>query len=221
LFRIKICGVTTAKDAQFVTLAGADAIGLNFYAQSRRFVDPTVAEAIVAALPPRVARVGVFVNHGASEIGDLASRLKLDWIQLHGDEPAQLLADLPPIPVLRAFAFDDSATTRVREYVEASQRLNAHLSALLIDASHDGETGGTGKTLDWKLLADTRGTWPTLPLVLAGGLTPFNVAEAIATAKPDAVDVASGVESKPGSKDLLLVRAFVTAAKKGLGEAGK
>src|SRR5262245_37749336 len=108
LFRIKICGVATAKDAQFVTLAGADAIGLNFYALSRRFIDLTTAESIVKALPPRVARVGVFVNHSAVEIGEHVSRLKLDWIQLHGDEPPDLLAALPQIPVLKAFPFASS-----------------------------------------------------------------------------------------------------------------
>jgi phosphoribosylanthranilate isomerase len=96
--------------------------------------------------------------------------------------------------------------------------LNARPAALLIDAPRTAEFGGTGKVVDWKQLAEVRPQLADLPLVLAGGLTPFNVAEAIATVRPDAVDVASGIESKPGSKDLLLVRAFVTAAKKALAE---
>jgi phosphoribosylanthranilate isomerase len=218
LFRIKICGVTSPKDAQFVVLAGADAVGLNFYSASERAITLDVADAIVKSLPPRIARVGVFVNSSAGEISEIADRLKLDWIQLHGDEPVELIAELAGRSVIRAIRFDDSALARIRADLGRCQETQAPMPALLIDAARPGEYGGTGQTVDWKALASVREHFPNVPLVLAGGLTPFNVAEAIAAVRPDAVDVASGVESKPGSKDLLLVRAFVTSAKKAFSE---
>jgi phosphoribosylanthranilate isomerase len=216
LFRIKICGVTSAKDAQFVALAGADAVGLNFYPQSQRCIDMPTAQSIVQVLPSKVFRVGVFVNSAPSDITAVASALNLSWVQLHGDEPPELAAAIGGVSILKAFPFDDGLVTRVREYFDACQRLGARLGGLLVDAPRRGEFGGTGEVVDWKSLAAMRSSLPDLPLVLAGGLTPFNVAEAIAAVHPSAVDVASGVESKPGAKDLLLVRAFVTAAKKAL-----
>jgi phosphoribosylanthranilate isomerase len=218
LFRIKICGVTSPKDAQFAALAGADAVGLNFHPSSPRFISVEIGDAIAKSLSPRVIRVGVFVNSSANEIAGLADRLKLDWIQLHGDEPAEMLADLPGRSIIRAIRFDESVEDRIREFMGACERLNTRPQALLIDSSVAGGFGGTGRKVDWTALAAVRERFPKLPLILAGGLNPFNVAEAIATVRPQAVDVASGVESKPGSKDLLLVRAFVTAAKKALAE---
>lgn len=218
MFRIKICGITLPKDAQLAALAGADAIGINFFSQSKRFVDPATAEKIVAVVPPRVARVGVFVNSSSAEIADVAARVKLDWIQLHGDEPPELLRSLAGRSIVQAFRLGAGDVSPVREYLSGCERLQVRPAALLFDVARPGEYGGTGHTLDWPAIGMVRDQFRKLPLVLAGGLTPFNVAEAIAAVRPDAVDVASGIESKPGIKDLLLVRAFITSARKALAE---
>jgi phosphoribosylanthranilate isomerase len=218
LFRIKICGVTSAKDAQVAALAGADAIGLNFYPGSKRYVDPTFAEKVVAGVPARVDRVGIFVNSPPEEILGIADRLKLTWIQLHGDETPKTLKELPGRSIISAFRLRDSGVTPVREFLAECQQLDVTPSAILFDVARPGEYGGTGHTLDWSSIGAVRDQFRQLPLVLAGGLTPFNVAEAVAAVRPDAVDVASGIESKPGIKDMLLVRAFVQSAKKALAE---
>ncbi|MGE0756807.1 MAG: phosphoribosylanthranilate isomerase [Pirellulaceae bacterium] len=220
MFHIKICGVTTPKDAQFVALAGADAVGLNFYAKSPRFIDLPTAEAIVKSMPARLARVGVFVNSPAELVTEYADRLNLQWLQLHGDEPPEFLAALSGRDVLRSFPFTGSVQPII-DYLNTCRHLNALPRAILIDASHSGEYGGTGTEVDWQQLSEVRSDLGDLPLVLAGGLTPFNVAEAISAVRPDAVDAASSVESRPGSKDLLLVRAFVTAAKRAFAELGR
>lgn len=216
MFRIKICGVTSAKDAQLAALAGADAVGLNFYPQSPRYIDLSTAEKIVGALPRQTARVGVFVNPNPEEAVATAARLKLDWIQLHGEEPAEMIGRFTGHRVLRAFRFGNDSGQAIVDYLSNCQRLETPVAAILIDAAATGELGGTGKLVDWNALVAARPKFGNIPLVLAGGLTPFNVAEAVALTRPDAVDVASGVESKPGTKDMLLLRAFITAAKKAL-----
>ena len=218
MFRIKICGVTTAKDAQVAGLAGADAIGLNFYLRSKRYVDPTLADKIVAGVPARVARVGVFVNNSADEICGIADRLKLDWIQLHGDETPATVKALKGRSIISAFRLGETGVAPVHQFLAACQQLDVLPNALLFDVARPGEYGGTGHTLDWPSIGAVRDQFRQLPLVLAGGLTPFNVSEAVAAVRPDAVDVASGIESKPGIKDMLLVRAFVQSAKKALAE---
>lgn len=220
MFRIKICGVTSAKDAQLAALAGADAIGLNFFPQSKRFIDVPAAEKLVKVIPPKVTRVGIFVNATPPEVIETADRLQLGWIQLHGDEPPEFLQSLVGRQVIRAFRLQGSDISPVRDYLARCEELQRKPDAFLLDVARPGEFGGTGHTLDWKSLAELRDQLRQAPLILAGGLTPFNVTEAIASVRPDAVDVASGVESKPGTKDLLLVRAFVTSAKKALVEAG-
>lgn len=216
LFRIKICGVTTSKDAQVAALAGADAIGFNFFSRSKRYIDPALAEKIVAVVPPRVARVGVFVNSEPGEISSIANRLKLDWVQLHGDETPETLKELAGLSILSAFRLGDAGVAPVLDFLSACRQLDVRPNALLFDVDRPGEYGGTGHTLDWHAIGAVRDQFRAVPLVLAGGLTPFNVAEAVAIVRPDAVDVASGIESKPGIKDMLLVRAFVTSAKKSL-----
>lgn len=214
MFRIKICGVLTAKDAQLIALAGADAIGLNFYPESPRYLDPLVAEKFVSSIPSKLTKVGVFVNSPTEAVIETADRLHLDWIQLHGDEPPTMIASLKGRSVLKAFRLSDHGWEQVNRYLSECRAQDASPTAVLVDSFRPGEFGGTGETVDWNSVAASRSLLGGLPLVLAGGLTPFNVAEAIATAKPDAVDVASGVESKPGTKDLMFVRAFVTGAKK-------
>ncbi len=213
LFKIKICGVNSVKDAQLIGLAGADAVGLNFYENSPRHVNLETAQKLVGVLRPTVKRVGLFVNSGADEINRIAEQLQLDYIQLHGDEPPELLAELLERPILRAFRFGETGADEISRFLEGCGG-GRRPDAILVDGSKPGEYGGTGEVADWNAVASTKPIFGEIPLVLAGGLSPFNVADAIAKVRPDAVDTASGVETRPGNKDPMLVRAFVNAAKK-------
>jgi phosphoribosylanthranilate isomerase len=213
MFRIKICGITNVDDALAAAAAGADAIGLNFYGQSKRFVDIAAAERISASLPGGVTKVGVFVNAVPNEIAAIADQLGLSWIQLHGDEPPQLLAQLPrSVSIIRAHRCGTHGLAPLQKYLADCQFHGRAPQAVLIDADAGGEFGGTGRTADWQRIASARDLLAKLPLVLGGGLTPANVAAAIMTVRPDGVDVASGVERTAGRKDAGLVQKFVTAA---------
>ncbi|MBI2478193.1 MAG: phosphoribosylanthranilate isomerase [Planctomycetia bacterium] len=213
MFKIKICGISSVKDAQLVGLAGADAVGLNFFPQSPRHVDIEIAKKLVGVLRPTVKRVGLFVNSTTSEINQIAETLQLDYVQLHGDEPPEILADLSARPILRAFRFGQNGADEIARFLEACGGGRVP-DAILVDAWKLGEYGGTGEVADWDAVANVRAVLGKIQLVLAGGLTPFNVGDAIARVRPDAVDTASGVEGRPGNKDPMLVRAFVNAAKK-------
>jgi len=214
MFRIKICGITNIDDALVAADAGADAIGFNFFRKSRRFIVPEAALEITAKLPPGVMKVGVFVNLQPSEITAIANRVGLDCIQLHGDEPPELLAALPRnLQVIRAHRFGQQAFAPLLSYLEECRAVGRSPDAVLIDADSGTEFGGTGRTADWEQIAAHRAELGALSLILAGGLTPQNVSEAIANVHPTAVDVASGVELQPGIKDHELVRRFVTAAR--------
>ncbi len=217
VFRIKICGITNVEDARAAADAGADAIGLNFYEPSPRYVVPEIARQTAEAVGNAIAKVGVFVDAPASEILETFESVGLDWIQLHGDEPPELLAELGDRPVIKAMACREGglgplAEYPVAEYLERCRALDRLPRAVLIDAYAPGQVGGTGKVVDWDRLADWREALGGVPLVLAGGLTPENVDRAIATVRPRAVDTASGVESSPGKKDAVLMAAFVVAA---------
>ncbi|MFV1968819.1 MAG: hypothetical protein ACC628_25660, partial [Pirellulaceae bacterium] len=214
LYQIKICGITRVPDAQLVALAGADAIGLNFYPDSSRYIACDVAEKVSSLLSGRVMRVGVFVNASADQIRQTAETLQLDSIQLHGDETPEFMAEFPDHPIVKAFRFGEHGVDKVRRFLEKGKRLGKLPNAVLVDACQPGEFGGTGEQADWEAVRQLHDLLEGIPLVLAGGLTPFNVDAAIATTKCAAVDVASGVESKPGQKDPLLVRAFVNTARK-------
>ena len=213
LFQIKICGVTRPEDAAGIAEAGADAIGLNFHAASPRFVEDDRAAEIIAALPAHVAKVGVFVNADAATIRDKVQRLGLDWVQLHGDEPPEFVAELPGLAVIRAVRLQDRVSALLATTKGKLIRLP---NAVLIDAFSPTAYGGTGTTVAWSAIPEARRRLASLPVILAGGLTPSNVVEAVSLAQPDAVDVASGVESSAGVKDLAKVREFVTAARQSL-----
>jgi phosphoribosylanthranilate isomerase len=206
-FVVKICGVTTAADAEAVAAAGADAIGLNFWPGSRRFVGPDAnRERVVAAIPPGVLKFGVFVNAPVGEVLAQARRWGLDRIQLHGDEEPRGFAAVPARQLVRA--------VRVRD---ASALVGVHAwnaDTFLLDAFVDGYGGG-GQVAPWAAIADFLTVQRTRPphFLLAGGLHPGNVAEAIAATRPSGVDVASGVESAPGRKDPELVARFIAAAR--------
>jgi len=219
MFRVKICGVTTPEDARHAVACGADAVGINFFRGSRRYVGEESARGIVSAVGKRAEIIGVFVNELPEEISALCRRLGISRVQLHGDEPA---AAAGRISLWRMKAVHAGATVDL-------PTLRAYpCEAFLVDAGGPGEYGGTGRELPWKTLRDRFGdllcrpdaSGPGMPWALAGGLTPENVERAIAEAEPFAVDVASGVESLPGKKDPDKVAAFVEKAWRGLRLAG-
>ncbi len=201
--RVKICGITRREDALAAARAGADAVGVNFWPGSKRFVEPETAAEIIAALPPFVTPVGVFVNQPRAQIVRAARVSGVALLQLHGDESPEDASGLP-LPVIKAFRADaELAPDTLARYAVA---------AYLVDAPSAG-FGGSGRTFDWTRL---RGAALPAPLVLAGGLTPDNVADAVRAALPYAVDVASGVETAPGIKDEDAMRRFVAAARRAL-----
>jgi len=217
MFRVKICGITSVEDARTTVAAGADAIGLNFYSGSPRYCPAEQAKAIAAAVPG-VCKVGVFVNASADEIRQIAESVRLDLVQLHGDETPEFLRSLRPLGIVRAFRVSDDLST-VSEYLRQCHALMCVPRMLLVDAAKAGQYGGTGATLDWNWLGKNRVHLGGLPLVLAGGLNAENVAAAIEAVRPWAVDTASGVESSPGQKSSDRMRQFVAAARAALAEA--
>ena len=196
--RVKICGITRPEHARAAAEAGADAIGLVFYEPSPRYVDRARARAVCAALPPLVSVVGLFVNPEPREVEAVIEGLPVDLVQFHGDESPELCAGTgkPYVKAVRVRTRDD--------IVEAAERYS-DARALLLDAHHDALWGGTGSTFDWNVVPDDIGR----PIVLAGGLTPENVAGAIRLVRPFAVDVSGGVESAPGEKDARSIERFM------------
>jgi phosphoribosylanthranilate isomerase len=201
MVEVKICGVTTPEDALLCIEAGADAIGLNFWPGSPRCIDVANAGSIVAVCRDRAQMVGVFVDFSLDRIRRILRATGLEWAQLHGNEPPELVAKLLP-EAYKAIGVEDRAS------IEVARRYPGE--HLLLDASVPGMRGGTGRTFDWEVAAAVA---KERKLTLAGGLTPDNVAEAIRAVKPFRVDVASGVESSPGRKDPALVRRFIARAK--------
>lgn len=213
MFSIKICGITSVNDALTVAAAGADAVGLNFYSKSPRYVEFEVARRICDALSWRAVKVGLFVNMPSRDVCRIFDQLRLDLIQLHGDEQPEFLAQLGGRPVIRAFRLDERGLQSVAQYLEECRQLRCSPTMALIDSCQNGQFGGTGKTVDWSVAQDYAATIASPPLVLAGGLTPGNVGRAIQAVRPKAVDAASGVETVPGRKSDELVRQFVRTAK--------
>lgn len=209
---VKICGVRDVETARGVAASGGDAIGLNFYSPSPRSVTLSEAQEIVKGLPSGVMPVGLFVNHPLGEVFDIARNCGLQMLQLHGDETPEYLAELQGFDLIRAFRIGDGDFGVVDRYVAECARLGVKLWGCLIDAHVAGSFGGTGAKADWEgLKGATKEGWPRL--ILAGGLTPENVAEGIRTVGPWGVDTASGVESAPGVKDASKVAEFVRRAK--------
>ena len=216
MFQIKICGITRAADAAAAVRAGADALGLNFYPRSRRCVSIEVAINIRLAIPAPVTTVGVFVNASAQEVAHAAGQLGLECAQLHGDEPAEMLVQLPSnLSIVRAYRCGAEGLGPLAEYLGQCRLEGRVPDAVLIDAdtAAGGQYGGTGRVVDWERIARERDSLGGFPLILAGGLTPANVADAIAAVRPTGVDVASGVETQPGQKDAKLIEQFVAAAR--------
>ncbi len=198
---VKICGVTRVEDALACVEAGADAVGVNFYERSPRHCGPEIACAIVEAVGNRAVTVGVFVDKSYEEIVALREKVGFGLAQLHGSETPELLDRLLPHAYKAIRVRGDFAARQARDYGGET---------ILLDAYVPGIAGGTGKTFDWGLAARVA---ETRRVILAGGLKPENVSQAIARVSPYGVDAASGVESAPGKKDLNLVRAFIETAK--------
>lgn len=220
MFRIKICGITNVDDALAVAQAGADAVGLNFYRRSPRCVSIEAARQIVAALPEDVVKVGVFVDTPLADVCRLFDDLRLDLIQLHGDQPPEFITQLTGRPVMRAFRVGVAGLGPVMEYLDCCRQFHVRPALTLLDSSVLGQYGGTGTTTNWELARQYSAQSDVPPLVLAGGLTLENVELAIALVRPAAVDVASGVESWPGRKDPIAVAAFVRAASSAFASLG-
>ena len=224
-FKIKICGLTDPANVRPTVEAGAQALGLNFFNGSKRYLEPDQAVLIGETIPAEIVRVGVFVNDMMSPMMIYATGIpQLDFIQLHGEESAKEVAELYKLlageggndesrtpGIIKAFRLKADPEAEIGPFLDECQQRGVPLAAMLIDAFSTAGHGGTGERADWAALGrwtDRRG----VPLILAGGITPENVAEAIATVQPDAIDTASGVESSPGIKDPARVRALVQAA---------
>jgi phosphoribosylanthranilate isomerase len=199
--RVKICGLTRAEDVRTCVEAGVDAVGFNFWPQSKRYLSLDAAERLAASVPDTVLRVGVFVRAPPAEVRLAVERARLSAVQLHGDEDPQDYTGVgaPLWQVVRIGG---------PESIPGMPSRSA--SAVLLDA-HVEEYGGSGRRFDWALVPWVR-AW-RLPVWLAGGLTPENVGAAITRAHPDGVDVASGVESAPGTKDPARIAAFLAAVR--------
>jgi len=197
--RVKVCGITRVDDARLAADLGAWAIGFIFWPKSPRFVEPARARAIVDALPAYVLPVGVFVNQPAGEVEEVGRLVRLGAVQLHGDESA---------------AYAAAMTRRVIKAMSPDRALGGEperdwgMTTLLLDATEGDRRGGTGRTIDWDIAAAVA---RRRPVVLAGGLGPANIAEAIRTVRPAAVDVSSGLERVPGEKDPALMEALFKA----------
>ncbi|HET9217862.1 MAG TPA: phosphoribosylanthranilate isomerase [Terriglobia bacterium] len=202
--RVKICGITNPDDARDAVEVGADAIGLNFYERSPRFVKSSQASRIVEAVPAFVSLIGVFVNHPNPEaLEDLALSLGLHAVQLHGNESPDYCSLIQRVKVIKAFRVDSN--------FKADALKNYSTTMFLLDSGSGAQFGGTGEVFDWN---QARGVNTFGWIVLAGGLTPDNVGDAVTQLRPFAVDVSSGVESAPGKKDYEKMRRFIEEVRK-------
>ena len=196
-FRIKICGVTTVADATAAIAAGADAIGLNFFRQSPRFVEGAVAHEIARSTAGQVLRAGVFVNADPLVVEQTVESLGLEAIQLHGDEGISEQVQLSRRPLVRAVRIDAKSAQGAAELVQRLREAGVSLAGVLVDARHGDAYGGTGTTADWSAAAWLRDQLGATPMILAGGLTPENVAAAIRSVLPRNP---GGIE--PGSQEV-------------------
>jgi len=201
--KVKICGITNVEDALAAIEADADALGFMFYEKSPRNVVAKTARDIIRVLPPFVAKVGVFVNASEETVRKIIAPCGIDTLQFHGDETPEFCRKFAPLKVYKAFRIQN---------LESLQPMPAYKAdAWLLDSFATDKPGGTGAKFNWELAVEAKKLGR--PVILAGGLTPENVAEAVQKVRPYAVDVSSGVESRPGKKDPMKMQAFVQAAK--------
>jgi phosphoribosylanthranilate isomerase len=205
--RVKVCGITSYRDASMALSLGADALGFNFYARSSRYITPVAARRIVHRLPPFITKVAVCVNADVCEVAEWARRAGVGVVQLHGDETPEYCRSIAGLELIK--------TLRIGEGYQPVGLETYPVSAFLLDTRHPGQYGGTGKAFDWRLAAAIR---TRRPLILAGGLRAENVADAIRAVRPYAVDVCSGVESAPGKKDRSKLLAFMSEVHRAAGD---
>ena len=203
--KVKVCGITNAEDALDAVDAGADALGFIFYEKSPRYVVPAVAARIIAGLPPLITPVGVFVNEGLATVRSIMDTCGLAMAQLHGDESASYCLELAR-PAMKALRLKNRGSLLAL----AEYQGRGGVRGFVLDTFSELAYGGTGQVTDWGLAAEVA---KSTPILLAGGLTPENVTEAIRTVHPYGVDVSSGVESAPGKKDHVKVHAFLKAVR--------
>lgn len=202
MIKIKICGITNIEDALAAAELGADALGFNFFRESPRFIEPSRAAEIVYQLPPFVTAVGVFVNETEERIREIQAATGIHILQFHGDEPPEFCERFET-RVIKAI--------RIRGKEDVHSAVHYKVNAVLLDGYKKGIRGGTGRTFDWSLAAYATGL---KRVILAGGLTPENVADAVRTVRPYAVDTASGVEKEKGVKDYEKMKKFIIEARK-------
>ncbi len=203
--RVKICGIRNLEEAQTAIDAGADALGFNFWSKSARYVSPDKARDIIHRLPAFVSCTGVFVNESSEKIKEIVSNTGIDAVQLHGDEEPDFCREIDGVKLIKAF--------RVGEDFDVKVIQNYKVSAVLLDAKVKGTYGGTGQRFDWRLALEAK---KILPVILAGGITIENVAEAIQVVRPYAIDVCSSVEAEPGRKDVTKIREFMREVERAL-----
>ena len=196
--RIKICGITEIKQGQEIAALGANSIGFICVERSPRYIAPDKIKAIADELPAKTDKVGVFADHSVSEIARVVEEADLTSVQLHGKESPDFCVNLrqaiaPEIEIIKAFRI------KTADSLKETAQYASCVDTLLLDAYHPQMLGGTGETIDWQDLKDFK---PSLPWMLAGGLTPDNVAEALSRLQPDGIDLSSGVERSPGDKNL-------------------
>ena len=202
--RIKVCGITCPEDARIAVAAGADGLGFIFVEGSPRLIDPEMVKTITGELPPFVSRVGVFRDEDIEEVQEIIHYCRLTLVQLHGSESPEYCHKIP-CQVIKSFSIrPDSDNEELAAYADV-------VSGFLLDTYHKDMAGGTGMPFDWNLVEQVK---PPGPVILAGGLTPENVGEAIRQVKPFAVDVNSGVEYQPGRKDSDKLKRFVHEVRK-------
>jgi phosphoribosylanthranilate isomerase len=197
---VKICGITSLADALAAVEAGADALGFNFYPPSPRYISPPDAREIIDQLPASILKVGVFVNEDVRSVARIVAEARLSAVQLHGDESPKYCSELAGNYIIKVFRAGDDFALETYD-----------VAAIMLDTKDDLLRGGTGRVFDWSIAQRTNNSAPKL--FLAGGLAPENVAEAIRTVQPYAVDACSSLEIIPGRKDHVRVRAFVKAAR--------
>lgn len=200
---VKICGITNLVDARAAVDAGADLLGFNFYRPSPRYIAPPDARKIIGQLPETVLKVGVFVNEGLHSVVRIATEARLSAVQLHGDESPEYCRELAETYVIKTFGAGDNLNLEAYD-----------VDAIMLDTKDDLLHGGTGRTFDWSIAQRTNRSVPKL--FLAGGLSPENVAEAITTVQPYAVDACSSLEERLGKKNHERVHAFVKAVRSAL-----
>lgn len=204
--RVKICGITNAEDALAAIDAGADALGWNFFPGSKRFISPRRAIGIIRDLPQPIAHVAVMANPTFDDAVAIANSGAFTALQLHGNEPPDFCRQLANqrVRFAKAVSVSDTAPDSMIAFAT---------DTIVLDSAVPGEFGGTGRTFPWQRAADLRQSFPAIRFVVAGGLTPENVAEAIRVVRPFGVDVTTGVEDSPGRKNHARLRAFIASAR--------